>query len=503
MLYGSSFSIFHTMLALFLRRKSLVLLTVVLATLTAGLMSFFRPVEHRAQATLILKFGREYDYRPEVGDQNRLIPFNIEEAVNGEVQILNSRDLKEYIIEQIGIEKAAPWVWRRSLPAQVIDWGLSMENKLNALGLNKIIQLFRSSRYRLTEDKMSPMEKAVKYLNNNISIKTSTKSPVIQIFFDHWDKDLAVEVLNTLVEGFLQKRMSIFSAKQSSFFDKTIDEYHKKLADGSILLSDFKTKHGIVNIDEQSSLLVRHRLDLETSMQELDQRIRELKQQIAVISQGPAPSLAKVPIYSNEETAQIRSASDTLLGLKIQEQQKLSKYLEGSRPIADVRSQMAIVNRFLEDQRQVGIGRLQLEKQAAESRRQNLAQELQNLGAELERLDGLRSPLRDLERTVQRFERDYQTYADKMDVERISRALDEERVSNVRVVQAPISLPEPIGLPMGMKMVIGALFGFAAGLALAFVSELRRSRLVTPERTEEVLGLPVLAAIPDMRPSRR
>lgn len=480
----------------------LVFVTVVLAALVAGLMSYFRPVEHRAQASLILKFGREYDYRPEVGDQNRMIPFNVEEAVNGEVQILNSRDLKERIVDKIGMEKAAPWVWQRSLPARLIDFGIGLENTFNVVGLDSIIKIFRSGRYRLTEDKMSPMDKAVKYLNYNLVIRTTTKSPVVQVYFDHWDKEVSVQVLEELIDGFLQKRMNIFSTRKAPFFDKTIEEYRQRLSDASIHLTDFKTSNGIVNIDEQSSLLVRHKLDLEKGLQELDQRIREVKLQIAVISSGTAPTLAKVPIYSHEETAQIRTAAENLLRLQLSEQQQLSKYIDGSRPVEEVRGQITQVEQYLEDQRQVGIGRLRLDRQAAETRRQNLSQELRNVEGELSRLDGLRSTLRELERTVERVERDYQTYADKMEDERISRALDEERVSNVRIVQTPISLPEPIGLPAGMKMLIGAVFGLAAGLVLAFLAELRRNRLVTPQRTEEVLRLPVLAAIPDMRPSR-
>ena len=88
----------------------LIIFFAVVTTVTVG--SFLLPPTYEAKSSLLIKFGREYIYRSEVGerasDSRPLIPLNQEEVINSEIQILTSRDLIEKVITTLKVENIYP-----------------------------------------------------------------------------------------------------------------------------------------------------------------------------------------------------------------------------------------------------------------------------------------------------------------------------------------------------------------------------------------------------------
>ena len=84
-------------------KRKVAILTVFLATVitvTAG--SFLISPTYEAKSSLLVKFGREFVYRPEVGNKVPMnTTFNEEEAVNSEIEILTSQDVIEQVIKTI------------------------------------------------------------------------------------------------------------------------------------------------------------------------------------------------------------------------------------------------------------------------------------------------------------------------------------------------------------------------------------------------------------------
>ena len=86
--------------------KILVIFLTTVATVTIG--SFLLTPTYEAQSSLLVKFGREYIYRSEVGEKTpdvRITAGNQEELINSEIQVLNNRDLIGKVITTLGIEK--------------------------------------------------------------------------------------------------------------------------------------------------------------------------------------------------------------------------------------------------------------------------------------------------------------------------------------------------------------------------------------------------------------
>lgn len=499
MLYGRSTSIIYDVMAVILRRKYIILVAILIAVAVTAVSSFFRPIEYRADATLILKFGREYIYRPEVGEDAKITPFDVEEAINGEVQILNSRSLKELVIDTVGMEQLTPWVWSRSVIARGLDALIGFEGVYNAVGASFITDLLKKYRWNLTETKLPPRERALKFLKYALSITTTKKSPTIHVSFDHWDKDIAVQVLDVLIDGYLRKRLQILGTGPLPFFDKKLEEFRTALDDPEQALMVFKQQHEVSDVEQEIRLLMQRSVDLKASLNAARHEIEKFQAQIEFLRQGPTPVNAKVPVYSDQEVAQMRYAAERLLSLRLQEEQLLAKYEDGTRPVLETRREMDRVYAFLEEQRQIGLQRLKLELLTNQKRHNTLSEQLATTESELQRLESLRPELHTLKRAVEHNENDYRMYSAKVEEERAARSLDEQRISNVRIVQPPVTAPEQIGLPPDVKILIGGIIGFFVGLVLAFLAEWRRNALVTEDNVIEKLNLPVLAAVPEMK----
>src|SRR5687767_12352847 len=96
------------LLAILARGKWTVLLVFAAVT---GLVSWAALSEQplfEAESSLIVRIGREYIYRPEIGGTETARTPSLSEMVNSEVEILSSRDLAEQVVREIGAERLYP-----------------------------------------------------------------------------------------------------------------------------------------------------------------------------------------------------------------------------------------------------------------------------------------------------------------------------------------------------------------------------------------------------------
>ena len=128
--------------------------------------------------------------------------------------------------------------------------------------------------------------------------------------------------------------------------------------------------------------------------------------------------------------------------------------------------------------------------------RKNLEEQVSQYSAIIARLDGATTVHDDLARQVKRTEESYQLYAKKQEESRISDALDEQKISNVSIAEAPI-VPRT---PNKKNRLLALIISFGIGLCLivgsVFVSELMRNTFHSARELEKFSAFPVLATIP-------
>jgi uncharacterized protein involved in exopolysaccharide biosynthesis len=385
------------------KKKILIIFFAIVAAVTIG--SLLLPPTYEAKSSLMVKFGREYIYHPEVDkkflDTGPLLLLHQEEIINSEIQILTSRDLSEKVVTTLKVENIYP-------------------------------NLAKNSPKMIT-----PLE-AAKQFEQDLSVEGIKKSNVIQITFRHKNPHIAAKAVNLLVDFFKEKHIQVYSDSKYSFFEQQLSSYEKKLKESQDNLEAFKQKYHVFSLEEQRTLLLKQRMDLDTALKISQNQVKELQKKILFL-----------------------------------------------------KSQMETVSENME--REVINAQAELSSQGVKSA--GLRGQIAQLDKEIKTLDLRENELQNLKREISGNERNYKTYLEKLEEARISEDLNRQKMTSISMIQ-PAEVPvKPVKPQKALNIVLGVILGAVLGFGIALFAEFMTQGLSTPESTERRLGLPVLTTI--------
>jgi uncharacterized protein involved in exopolysaccharide biosynthesis len=458
--------------------------TVFSLSVGIGLVaSFVLPPVYEARSTVLIKVGREYfgsqAGSPEGGNARTLLSLQQQEILNAEIQIISNRELIEQVVKRLGVEAVYP----------------SIEKK--------------------TSSKISPLNASILQLEKHLYVSGIKKSNVIEVAFRHEDPQVAAKVVNLIVELFRDKHLKVFSDPQSSFLEKQRRMYEGKLGKSEQSMESFKQRNQVYSLDEQRSLLLRQRTELDSTLKYTDHRIDELQEKLRSIkNERNSNSDKNKSVYTNTEKDKILvDAKAKLLSLQLTEQDLLKRYREDSRRVEDIRNEIQTVKIFLAEQEAYISGtmetggrvyqevQLEIIKTEADLKSQRakaaaLQGQLRQLDGQIRTLDLNERKFRDLKREVTANEKYFRTYEDRVEEARISEDMNLNKLANISVIQ-PAAVPiKPVRPKKALNMLLSLIIGAFSGLGLAFASEHFSQGLTTPDSVERRLGLPVLTTIP-------
>jgi uncharacterized protein involved in exopolysaccharide biosynthesis len=513
-------------LAIVRHRKYKVATVAALSMLMASFFAVSIPSSYVASSSLLVKFGREYVYRPEVGAPPAVpSATRTNEIVNGEIQILRARDLKEQVVDILGAEELIP---------QQKGWLLAalsdLRDRLNIAALERSyawiearIISFEGAIAPGDPAKLRPAtaaDEAVLLLERDFKVQGIKDSPVIELSYSHENPALARRVLQELIGAFTEKRLRIYSEPQLSFLQHQIGELHGNLTDAEAALQAFKAGHDIYNIDEQMRLLLVRESEFENRIKEDASRLGEIERRMSAVDQQLREMPKTVVLNAESDTRQVRNAEQMLLDMTLKEQQLLVRYVDSHPVVQDLRREMAEVKRFLEQHKRDQAGRvttgrndnyvklefdrlaLGAEQQSLRSRSAITAGQLEQIRRQIQKTGLQQRELRELEREISLHEQNYKLYRVKAEEERATAALDEERRTNVRIIQSPVTSALPAGVPKFVKVLLAGVLGAIFGCAIVLFLEGRRRVFYSADAVETRLRLPVVLALPDLRGSR-
>ena len=158
--------------ALFRQKKTIFLTFIVLFVGAAAWINSQKTL-YDAHATLVLKFGREQIFRPEVGQKSQIVRHDQAGAVESERKIIQSRDLVRRVVADMGVENLYP----------------------------ELINPSKRNPQREIENATS------KFLGNLESF--ADKGKVIGIAFSHQKPEVAAMALNVLIEELKEKHLKM------------------------------------------------------------------------------------------------------------------------------------------------------------------------------------------------------------------------------------------------------------------------------------------------------
>lgn len=502
MLYGRSHPLAQDVFLLIRRTWGIIALSVVIGLSAALITSIMHRPAFEASATLLLQFGRGNGGTAETvaSEHARALA----QAIGTEIEILNSRELKQRVIERLGTETIYPneppaRAWR-----QAVAWIRGLTTRPPDTGLIPAVPPLHGGSTAVppveSDDPAAvpalEPEVAVARMHEALTVERAADGTVIHLRFAHPDPEIGVRVLESLIDVYIAHRAGIHAAPLEPGFADRLQQYRMRLIEAEDALDSFKHSNDVFDVDEQTRLLLAKSVDLEFQIREVVTRLREMEDSSAIVAK-PAISLSSLsPFFSDTELEDARRADQELTKLRIREADLTRKNARDGKKLIDVRADLKRLNTFLDEQRDIGRKRLMLEQKALAARKAALEADLVAARADIRRINRLSRPLKDLREAADRQEAKYKAYADRLEPGgRADRV--EAGGGRVRIIEEPIASSRPMGMPVPLRFVLAGVLGLLGGIGLGVIVELCRAPLATPESVNERLGLSVLARIPN------
>ena len=480
------------------RGKRTILLVWALVSGAVALGVLCAPPLFEAEASLIVRLGREYVYRPETGRPETARMPSLAEMVNSEVEILSGRGLAEQVVRELGVARLYP---------------------------------------ALLEDEPDPelvVERAVLRFRGATSVRPVLDSGVIKVGFEHAVPERAAEAVNQLLEHFEAKHVQVFGEEHLSDVEAQLAARTAERTRAEEELAELQRRSEVFDLEEQERLLLGQRARLQEELQARELELAALRSApdadeeptaAVELPQHLSPDMKGELLRQRGEIERelraldsgtpdrlIEEASLRLLDLRLEEQRLLRDFSESNRRVQGVRAEIEEVRTFLAGaERRAGeldeLRRgeraerakslqaesarlsdeiellLRAERQAERERlrtlalqRDGLARRLAQLDVDLAALGEHAKNLRRLQRALGAAEAAEATCAQRVAEARIAEEMDREKRINVRVIDAASAPVVPLGLPRSMKLFLGGFVGLISGAGLAVLLDSLRRR---------------------------
>jgi uncharacterized protein involved in exopolysaccharide biosynthesis len=495
----------------FLRHKKKVAALALAIIASTALILIFAPRKYRSEAKLFLQVGREsvrLDPTATTGSMIALQQSGRDTEIATAMEVLRSRAIVERTVDAL-------------TPEVVLAEGSadSGESKNRSPVADVVLKpVYWAIGVVKSLDPISKREEAIIQIERNLEVDAEHDSTVISLTYDAETAALAKQMLQKVVEVYQEEHVRLHQTKGSKpFFVAQRAELEKKLVSAEKAYRDAKVRMGVASIDARRSTLENRLASLEQSRNSVIQqasaaeaKIASLKEHIAEMPETLHTSTTIVPNSSADQLrAQLYSLQVNLMNLE-------AKYNEDHPIVQSARQQVAEAKRMAaeeSDSRQETVDSLNenhrtlsLALAEAESKLAGLQAELTELNgqrtvvqAELLKTNDFEVELLDLERARQLANSNFHASATKFEQARIDEELDAQRITNVAVAQEATLAEKPISPSKLILAALSMLLLFGGTTAMVLACEKLNSRIANEAEAEQILGLPVLATVPEGR----
>ncbi|MFQ4145391.1 polysaccharide biosynthesis tyrosine autokinase [Chlorogloeopsis sp. ULAP02] len=361
----------------------------------------------------------------------------------------------------------------------------------------------------------------------NLTVKDVKGADVIQISYRDTNPQITADVVNTLMQVYLNQNISYLRSEASAarkFLEKQLPNAELVVRQAEAELAKFKEQYKVVSLQEEASKAVE-------IIGELQQQINSTQSEIADVQTQSQEIRKQLGMNSQRALtvtsfSQISGVQDILKEIQQSESQLAAKrtVLQDTHPqIQNLAEKLQSLNRLLQQRikqvagtnkpqlnknLQLGVLQQQLSAKLVEleANRVGLASKataLSNLQTEykqrLNNLPKLEQQQRQLERKVQAAQSTYSLLLQKLQESRIA---ENQNVGNASIISKAEVPEEPISSPMLSYLSAGLLASLVA-LAAVYVLEVRDKSIKTVDEAKELLGFTLLGIIPSWSKSNK
>lgn len=490
-------------LNIFFKYKLTLIIVIATTLITTVFGTMLLTPIYEAESAIMVNFGREYVYMPEVGEKTPYNYYNRTGVINTEIEILNSKDLHEKVVETIGINNIYPEITEKQ--------------QHNNFSLSKLINFGKNNQSTANNNSENlPLNLATEKFEYFLSIRGNSQSNVIKVEFQHHDPNIAAKALNLLIEFFQEKHLEAFrDPKIYRFLEKMVADYKVKLDISEANLERFRKDNSVFSFEEQKEILLNQRGDFDQLLKETESEVVASRERLKSLNLQFKKMSKSTALFSetSERADVIDNAKSKLLDLQLKEQELLSVYSELSPKVKNIRNQIKVVEDFLNDQKNT---HLAIVRRGKDNAYQEVETDINLTKAELQGLTAkskvLESKIKEIDKSLQQYaitekemrslelertvnEDNYRIYLEKFEEAKVNNEMDKQVLTNIRIVSKATPPQKPYKPNMELNLLFGISLGIAGGLALIFTKDYLHQGLNSAEDVEHRLGLPVLATV--------
>ncbi len=474
------FSLRDLVTALFYYKRPVVLALIIPCVLGV-LAGFMAHTSYVASARLLVLYGSDYVFHPGPRDTGNDITLDRNQIIQGELQIVQSPALAAEVVQALGPSVVYP--------------GLTNDDA----GL-------RAAATRFATD---------------LAVTSIPQSNVIELALRNPSRTVAIQLEKELISRYLVYRSGIFDKTAPRGVDTERKQFADRLRKAEEDLAQFGLEHGISNLDEQTTLLLRQKTDNSNAQNANDQAVGETAARVESLHKQLATLSPTVQMFAeSSRSQQATGLTENLVRLQIQRRELVSRYQDDFPLVRDMDRQIAAVrgqiagdparesniarsgrNTVYDDLHREEIG-LTAQLQGLQAKKVELVADASRIQARLEELTGMARHYHDLQRTRDVLDQSFRSIARSSEETALSDALERAAGANVRVVQPP-DAPIAGRNQRPLLMAGGVVMGVLAAVAIFALLNATRQVFVSVHDVERQLDLPVLLAVPLANPARR
>jgi succinoglycan biosynthesis transport protein ExoP len=337
----------------------------------------------------------------------------------------------------------------------------------------------------------------------NLKVTLAPNTHIVEVHFRSPDKDLAQNVVNTLMTDYTENNFkSRFDStmQASDWLSKQLVDLQMKVETSQEKLVRYQKEHEILGIDEKQNITTAKLDELNKALTAAESERMDKESVYRLVQSGDADTIASAAgaldaagVGAQSQAGLLESLRTKEADVKIQAAELSTQFGPSYPKVAQLNNQLKEIDaQILAETRKVA-GKIRGQYMAALQRENMLHDALEKQKQEANKLNESAIQYSILKRDLESYRQLYEGLMEKMKEAGVSAGLKSNNFRIVDVARVPTYPIEP-NIPRNLAFAF--MLGLTSGVGLAFMLEGLDNTVRTTEQAQLISGLPPLGMIP-------
>jgi uncharacterized protein involved in exopolysaccharide biosynthesis len=381
-------------------------------------------------------------------------------------------------------------------------------------------KLLSSSGKKIEKD---ALEAKITSLTTNTFPVPLPDSNILQVTHFAPTEQEAENNLRLIIDEYVEQQAAIQSGstKLLKFYEHEKQRVEAELRAAEDQLEQWQGKNQTTAINQQITSQIDIVGSRSKALQQTEAELEGTKAKVAMVRNQLKTQPERVLMGQDEvNNPLVIKLKENLVTAEVAVQELLGRFTEKHRAVVEKKEQVALLKKELAAVKENIIGRettalnplkenLKLQFADTQAHLSSLLSQKEILAKQTDEASGVLLGMREkkvkideLSRLVDLQKDAFMLYGKKLEEARIATGLGQEQLANLALIGPPRSTPGTDLIKRIIMVFLSAFVGLALGIAVALGLEFLNNALRTRQDVEYYLGLPVLAAIPELSPRR-